>query len=423
MKQFEMISDSLTPANVCLQETAHESALRFLPEANRIWLRSNIADSFYANGMSDYVHQQTGHQLHPDFYQDIAPDGTPLYLCVFRWGKRECSVRIESGLCSSTGDALNKALEMLKIIPVDRVVNWEQERITRLNFRVMSPVVFRNTNKIGIPSIECTLTWGRKEDIRTVTSVGHLNRSLAFEAALAAAKEIGDVPMPLDRAAAAAIPKKKPIIQPEKLQPIKQDLKVPVNRRPSGLTELIAEGMIRWRSEREWLMKRPTQSHSQIQRLHRLTTFLILMDPLRRYEIDLAQRAVSLNALFDELTQLSLEYTPSAKAQRSVDCLRILAGKNFADAGTELTVSKDFIDGLNEKGLSEELVIDDLIRRRLIRREGGGKLAMSTLGANLLEREISSGVKKGSIAAALPDDTVRMLADLKFDLTNSLKIR
>ncbi|MBV7457682.1 hypothetical protein KW843_24640 [Acidovorax sp. sif1233] len=176
---------------------------------------------------------------------------------------------------------------------------------------------------------------------------------------------------------------------------------------------LLSEAKERWGVERAWLMRLHNPSTAQIQRLHDLNTFQVLLDSLRCYEIDRGARDVALGRITRELQRIHGEQTDSAKRIRFAASLRALLGKRFAEAGEAVTLTPSFANQVMSRGYPPDIVIQELVKEQLLRLTPTGTLSVSTLGANLLERHIGIDVSPGSVGSSLPQGVMRMLLELK----------
>lgn len=173
-----------------------------------------------------------------------------------------------------------------------------------------------------------------------------------------------------------------------------------------------------WSVERSWLMGHPLQTKERIQRLHDLNTFLVLLDPLRCYEIDRGARDVAIGRITTELQTIHSHKNEGTQRVRHTAQLRALVGQIFAEAGTAVAMTDAFSAHTRSSGVKPEDAIAELVQSQLLRQLSNGKLSISTLGANLMERNLTTGIQPGSLGSTLPQGVALLLLTLKDSLTD-----
>lgn len=240
--------------------------------------------------------------------------------------------------------------------------------------------------------VVCRIRWGTTRQ-RSVQSVPKPTREVAFDQAV----------LLLKRALVETTKNAQPMVASR--------------HKPGALGEedrtLLTEAKERWGVERAWLMKLSNPSAAQIERLHDLSTFQVLLDTLRCYEIDRGAREVAIGRITRELQRVHGELSESARRTRYAASLRALLGKRFSEAGEAVSVTLSFSSQVMSRGFSPDKVIQELVKAQLLRRIPTGELSLSTLGANLLDRNTGIDVVPGSVGASLPQGVMRLLLDLK----------
>lgn len=340
----------------------------------------------------------------PTFVNSVAI-GMPSIVCTLHWGSKETPREVHSRSHISRVAAFHDALEQAIATgpapatppkpvnqgPSVRPIAWVSAVRAQTGSRLGSAQVCVDFIAAGA-EVVCRIGWGT-DKLCSVQSIPKATREAAFNQAV----------LLLKRALVASADHAPPVVTPRP--------------KPGALEAqdkaLLTEAKERWDIERSWLMKLNNPSAAQIQRLHDLSTFQVLLDSLRCYEIDRGSREVAIGRITRELQRIHGEQSDSAKRVRFAACLRALLGKRFAEAGETVTLTPSFTSQVMSRGYSPEKVVHELVKEQLLRRPPTGTLSVSTLGANLLDRNIGMDVSQGSVGSSLPQGVVRMLLDLK----------
>lgn len=365
-------------------------------------------------------------------------------------------------------------IERINQIPIETETDWNQQLPIVLPYKGMAAPQFKNESKIGMPAIRCILEWGINDDRRTVVSQTCFSRGQAFMDAVQQARKIGPVhatpevkikpkwekqvrqqvsalptgyalvvkfhtvrasnnfqcritwakgptgtleslPMPNQQAAfddAVRLLKKR----------FPQTAKVPKGdgKQGDGLTvqanELLAVAIKRWNIERNFLFKQQTPSHDDTVRLNMLSGFLVILDPLRCYEIEKTRRIALVRQLHDELATVAASISAKGKQEHQIRCLRMLVGSSFKEAGVPVVPGQKIEAVLQRQGLAIADEIRDLLEVRYLRRDAENRLTISTIGANAMEAALAEAARPGTIVSALPLEMATFLTDLKAKL-------
>lgn len=336
--------------------------------------------------------------------------GMPTIHCTLNWGNAEFRLEAQSGPWRSRvqafEDAISKARAIgpapkanapLKTVPPSKVINWVHAARVQTQNRVgqdQLDVVFLPAKYEG--KLSCRIRWGRMLE-HSVESFPMLNQDEAFTQAMQLFKG----------ALGTQLPKAKiGITKPRVEDNVTHTLDIQAN-------ELLAHAKRLWNVERAWLMRAQLQTKDRVQRLHDLNTFLVLLDPLRCYEIDRAARDVAIGRFSSELQRVHSEQSKLNTSLRHAERLRALLGRRFAEAGTAATRTDVFDNLVMSRGVEPEHAIDELTKALLLRRLPDGTMSISTLGANLLERNLYAEVQAGSIGSSLPKAVALLLLNLK----------
>lgn len=340
----------------------------------------------------------------PTFVNSVAI-GMPAIVCSLHWGskehRREVHSRSHISRVAAFHDALEQALATgpaatatptpVKQGPSARAIAWGSAVRAQTGNRLGSAQVCVDFIAAGA-EVVCRIGWGTSK-LGSVQSIPKTTREAAFNQAV----------LLLKRALVESADQAPPVVAPR--------------HKPGALEAqdktLLTEAKERWGVERAWLMKLHNPSAEQIQRLHDLSTFQVLLDSLRCYEIDRGSREVAIGRITRELQRIHGEQSDSAKRSRFAASLRALLGKRFAEAGEAVSVTPAFTSQVMSRGYLPEKVVHELVKEQLLRCPPTGTLSVSTLGANLLDRSIGMDVSLGSVGSSLPQGVVRMLLDLK----------
>lgn len=331
--------------------------------------------------------------------------GMPSIVCSLRWGNKEHRREVHSGSHISRVAAFNDAIEQavalggapaaapkpVQRVPIARPIAWVSAVRSQTGDRLGSTQVQVDFIEAGT-DVVCRIGWGTATH-RSVQSSPKETREVAFNQSVQLLKRA--LIETLERVPTVVVPGRKPGVLEA------QD------------RTLINEAKERWGVERAWLMKLQNPSTAQIQRLHELSTFQVLLDSLRCYEIDRGAREIAIGRIARELQRIHGEQNDSAKRIRLAASLRALLGKRFAEAGEAFSVAPSFTSQVMARGYSPEKVVEELVKEQLLRRSATGALSVSPLGANLLERNTGVDVVPGSVGSCLPPGVLRLLLDLK----------
>jgi len=468
------IDNLVTTSGFASEEPITDSALFGSEASNTVWLPDEEEGNWYSPHVSREVEKQTGRRISPHFTAHRDLDGRIEYECFARIGRGAWRAVISSGRHPRTLAAMDAIIERINQIPIETETDWHLQLPTLLPYKGMAAPQFKNEATIGMPAIRCTLEWGIDDDRRTVVSQPFFSRGQAFSDAVQLARKVGPVhattqakkkpkwekqvrervsalptgyalavqfhtvrasnqlrcqitwakgatgtlessPMPNQQAAfddAVRLLKKR----------FPQTAKVPKGdgKQGAGLSipanELLAVAIKRWNVERSFLFKQQIASHSDTVRLNLLSGFLVILDPLRCYEIEKTRRIELVRQLHDELAAVVASVSTKGKQEHRIRCLRMLIGSSFKEAGVPVAPDQRIEADLQRKGLAIADEIRDLLEVRYLRQDADNKLTLSTIGANALEAALTAGARPGAVASALPLEMAAFLTDLKAKL-------
>lgn len=175
---------------------------------------------------------------------------------------------------------------------------------------------------------------------------------------------------------------------------------------------LLTKAKQRWLEERGFLMGLERVNELDRRRLQRLSLFMAALDPLRKYELAPGQRAELAEEMVGEITKSLKCQQPGLLQSRMAEYLRVLGRCAYCDPGFRVKFDHRFIRYALQQYDSPSAVVEELLSERLLRREDDG-FAVSTVGANLMEQAIRSGMRDGELGAALPTETLLALSIMR----------
>ena len=164
----------------------------------------------------------------------------------------------------------------------------------------------------------------------------------------------------------------------------------------------------RWQEERDFLMAQHNLSEVDRQRLQQLSRFFAALEPLRKYELDRAQRDHAAGEMVNEIKQTLLQNQPAYLEANQAAYLRLLCQSHYADPGHPVQLDSRCMRQLFSQSQSPSTVLQQLLTEHLLRREGAD-YALSAIGANRMETALRNGFGRHSLSARLPPDTVQAL--------------
>lgn len=418
--QVELRSGPCSSSLQALQDVMH-TARQLPPDPSRNWgaesmLRVQqhspaVGRDTWHRDLRTVFSGQTG--IAPSFCNH-AQGGLPEYTCTLRIGADQPVFEVTSQRHPTRGAAFDDAVAAL-IARIERsraqrsAAPWAKpatavapQPVTALQkeaSRAVNGVVQANALRVSFEAVRggrhrCRIVWG-KNGARQVDGAPAGDQNDAFWLALKTFK--------------------RAVWRESSAQPPADVARRPENGSSQELAaeRLLSEATARWQVERDWLLKLPRPTHAQMLRLQRLSTFFVLLDPLRRLEIVLPQRALAVRQFGDELVAIMKEMSVDNQNARRATHLRTLVGKSVMEAGEPVRVTGAFENAMRATGLAPQQVIDDMVGARLLRRAPGGQLSMSTLGANLLERSLAGAAAPGTVGDALPTPLLGLLLDLR----------
>jgi len=467
-----MTIDSLiTTSGFAPEEPIEDSALYGGEASMMVWLPDEEEGNWYSPHVSREVEKQTGRRISPHFVSHREPGGLIEYECFAKLGHGTWRALIPSGRHPTTRAALKTIIELINQIPVETVAAWHLQLPLLLPYKGMGAPAFKNEAAIGMPEIRCTLEWGVGSDRRTVVSKPCYTRERSFADAVQQAKKIGPVlathpakPKPKwdkqVRQRVSALPtgyaldvqfhtmsassrvrcqitwakgatgtlESSPMADQQaafddairllkKRFPTAGSAPKGGGKPGAGLSlsaaELLKVAIKRWTVERNFLFKQRNASHDDTVRLNLLSGFLVILDPLRCYEIEKSRRIELVGQLHDELAAIAASISTKGKHEHRIRCLRMLIGSAFKEAGAPVVPGQKIENDLQRQGLEVAAEIRDLLEVRYVRQDADSRITLSPIGANALEAALTSGVRLGAVVCALPLEMATFLTDLK----------
>lgn len=355
--------------------------------------------------------------------------GLPTIICTLSWGVRASVLEVNSKEHGSRILAFEDALQQAKAIgpapyvsmkmePKSKRREWASAARHQIQHRLPLDQINVSFFAIGDdPGVTCKIRWGSGLR-RTVQTFPMRNEDEAFAQAMEMFKrDLNQLQAPSPKVKVAVAKLAKTSAGPTK--PLTGQVLIRISAPLDAPSlSLLTEAKQRWKVERDWLMKMRQQSISEIQRLHELSTFFVLLDPLRCYEIDRSARFTAIGRIAVELQRIVSDHAPEATRFRHAAQLRaLIGGRSFAEPGSAMSLSTEFDRLTRSKGFDPARTIAELVEKHLVRQLPTGELSLSTVGANLLEATLTEAIKGNSVGAALPAAIAAMLLDLKLELS------
>lgn len=348
-------------------------------------------------------------------FENTTELGLPTIVCTLSWGNPTTRLEVCSRPCQNRIHAFEDAVERAKVIgpapePVPPVrvtspINWE--RAARIQVQNKGSIGDGQLKVSFLPSrsgntVSCKIRWGRAME-HAVESFPMPNQAEAFAQAVQIFKRDVFAQMSQKEKSRGVVAQVSPGIK----------VTDPLDAQAKALLDRAKR---HWSVEREWLMGGCIQTKERVQRLHDLNTFLVLLDPLRCYEIDRGARDVAIGRITVELQRIHSDQNKLNTSIRHAAQLRSLLGQRFAEAGAAVIQTSAFATYARSSGVKPEQAIAELVQAQLLRQLASGELTISTLGANLLERNLNTEIRSGSLGSALPQGVALVLLNLKDSL-------
>lgn len=349
--------------------------------------------------------------------------GMACVVCGLQWGRGRIRIHIESSPMPTFDVALADAIKVAKSVNDEGVSDWMALVEKRTNGASRSTPKFENTVAVGLPMFVASVVIRGGERLK---SNPHPTRLLAFEELMCSFN--ADLALVAKEKRAEELrraPKIKPPVKPT--PPLKKTM--PKNpqkvfsadegaRSIGDALRYLDAAKMTWQVAHAHLLSLPNTSKKDAERLHALSEFLILCDPLRKYEIEPRRRELAIADLVHELRRfIESTTTEDGIAQRDIAALRALSGKPFVGAGIELHALEPFKAWCSRLGLNHTEILKSLIKRQLVRKDASGTLAMSTVGASQLEQFIVAERGQAGLGAKLSAKALIQLEELRASLS------
>ena len=173
-----------------------------------------------------------------------------------------------------------------------------------------------------------------------------------------------------------------------------------------------------WSVEISFLRSLPRPTEVQRQRLRALQAFLVLVDPLRKYEIDHRERPLFVNQLIQDLNDKIRSSSGSKRDEFLAAALRSLSGQPIAPPGAACNArAVSFVSLAKSRGEEPGEILAELKQKMLIRIGHQDEASISPLGTNLMETQLDTKRQEGTIGKAIGIESFALLERLREQLT------
>lgn len=234
-----------------------------------------------------------------------------------------------------------------------------------------APPIFKGTkDDDGNVTFECRIVLGRRV---VAASNGHSTKRAAFSAAL-------------EKASA-------------RLNNQWQIEKIATHRKNTTQSFVVTSQFAReqWTRELKKLRAIENKSLESLERIRCLQAFIVLLDPLRKHEINYVERRSFIEKIRQEILQMECSLT---KEDFLVLAMQKLAGTALPEVGQAVAATGQFRQFAEDHGQTLETMLSILTGTRMLRRDGDGNLTISPIGVNMMERNLEQRGQPGTIGAA-----------------------
>lgn len=202
---------------------------------------------------------------------------------------------------------------------------------------------------------------------------------------------------------------------PKPSQPKQQDRPMPSS---AEVENALRSAVKHWSVEISFLRSLPRPTEEQLQRLRALQAFIVIVDPLRKYEIDHRERPLFVNQLIQDLNDKIRSSSGSKRDEFLGAALRSLSGQPIAQPGAACNGSAaNFLSLAKSRGEEPGEVLAELKQKMLIRIGRQDEVSISPLGTNLMERQLDTKRQEGTIGKAIGIESFALLERLREQLT------
>lgn len=210
-------------------------------------------------------------------------------------------------------------------------------------------------------------------------------------------------------------PPPKKAAPPKPSLPKQQDRPVPSS---AEVENALRSAVKHWSVEISFLRSLPRPTEVQLQRLRALQAFIVIVDPLRKYEIDHRERPLFVNQLIQDLNDKIRSSNGSKRDEFLAAALRSLSGQPIAQPGAACNGrAASFLSLARSRGEEPGEVLAELKQKMLIRIGHQNEVSVSPLGTNLMERQLDTQRQEGTIGKAIGIESFALLERLREQLT------
>lgn len=338
----------------------------------------------------------------PDLKVERSDSGKVAVSAILKFGRKACRTIIESSPCDNYQDAILDVYHIAKSIKYEEFDNPAKTLMDLVSVnRKLAHPSFKNIVDIGIPSY-----------VSSVVYKGVRYDSLPCPSKMEALKSLASI---LDKLPAHSKPgtnkkvsTKKPTSQAKQTK--KKSTPSATSRPDQNTALLIKYSIKRWRIEHGWLINKKYKTKKEVGRVHDLSLFLAITDPLRKYEVSQDVRHNTAFKIEKEVQKTAERMSSEGIKQYMSQYLRCLVKSHTLLPSTNVVVDSTFIEKAYSNGDNPEEIIDRFVKNEYLREDYGKNLLITNKGIKLIESTLYSGLKNNSIGSRLSPDVLLALS-------------
>lgn len=330
-------------------------------------------------------------------------------------GRQASKVQLQSSSHDNYIDAITEVGDLFRQLPVDPIQatghevftffkqNLSQEKST-LDFTVP---YFVNQIPVGIPIYVATTvcqgnTYTSSPYSRKIDALLDLIALVNDDDGL---KEVPKVSTPpannkLAEDEKKAVDKAKiKASKPKKKKAAKVKILAPVGPSKSEL-ELLQVSIKKWRREHNWLVSRQNKKVGDETRVHDLSRFLTIADPLRWHELSTEARNESLKKMEQELLRYAKMQSDQGKLKQLATYIRSMVTAKSMSPGDSVDVGEKWIDRVCRNGDEPTEILQQIVALKLLRPGiKNGEYSLSNRGITLVEKFLKADFPDGTLGS------------------------
>jgi len=335
-------------------------------------------------------------------------------------GRRASKVQLQSSNHDNYIDAITEVGDLFRQLPVDPIPATGQEVFTlfkqnlsqeKSNLHFTVPY-FANQIPVGIPIyIASTVcqgnTYASTPYSRKIDALLDLIAIVNDDDGLQENPKVSTSPANKKLAEHENKTGDKEKIQaskPKKKQPSKVNIVAPVGPSKKEL-ELLQVSIKKWRREHNWLVSRQNNKVGDETRVHDLSRFLTIADPLRWHELSTEARNESLKKMEQELLRNAKMQSDQGKLKQLATYIRSMVTAKSMSPGDIVDVGEKWIDRVCRNGDEPTEILQQIVALKLLRPGmKNGEYSLSNRGITLVEKFLKADFPDGTLGSQVSAD-------------------